>query len=58
MAIRSRKLIASNCSLKPKHLQDLQGMHSLLFFTDIIRLNFIEKKKITTSNINAVFLLY
>lgn len=57
MAIRSRKLIASNCSLKPKHLQDLQGMHSLLFISDIIRLNFIEKKYIT-SNINAVFLLY
>lgn len=44
MAIKSRKLIVSNCSLKSKHWQDLRVMHSLPIFSDIIRLNFIEKK--------------
>lgn len=43
MAIKSRKLIVSNCSLKSKHWQDLRVVHSLPMFSDIIRLNFIEK---------------
>lgn len=55
VAIKCRKLIASNCSLKPKPLQDLREMHSLAFFSDIIRLNFIEKKKLQLATLMLYF---